>query len=839
MRIYFVFYWILFFIALQGQAQTTVKNSSELYQDLLKLGTVGSVLYVAAHPDDENTRMIALLANKYHLETTYLSLTRGDGGQNLIGNELGELLGVLRTQELLQARKTDGGKQFFTRANDFGFSKTADETLDVWDVDSIQHDFIWAVRNTRPDIIINRFDHKSNGRTHGHHTSSGILSYDLFEKAADSTCFPEQLVHVSTWQPQSLFFNTSWWFYGSQEAFDKANKEDMYAMDIGAYYPHLGISNNEIAAKSRSMHRCQGFGSALNRGSEKDYLLFLKGNKPHHTHWIDSYDFTWNRIKEGKEIHEAIEKLKSNFDFIAPHKNIESLIKIKSLIAKIEDEFWRRKKSEEVDELILACAGFFIECHTNIPYSTPGNGFQLQIETINRSPVPSQIKTITLTPDFEALVKSDTVISLEQNIRWVQNFDIQVYPNKSYSQPYWLREKGTTGMYTVQNPTLIGQPEDHPAYAVTFALTLGGQDLYIQREVFHKYVDPAKGEVVQPFWILPKVTLAIEKSVNIITHSETKNIQVALTSQESGLEGFVFLEANEGWEIYPDSIPFTTSAVNQLLPFTFQVSTKLEEAESPLKAYAKIKGESFDLKLVTIDYDHIPHQKVLLPNTSHLKKIPLRKGKVKNIGYIMGSGDEVPSVLEEVGYSVDLISLHSTQLKETLQLYPVVILGIRALNTLDEIQHTYETLMQYVKDGGTLIQQYNVSRPLKVKNPGPFPITIGRDRVTDEKAPILILEPNHPIFNYPNTITESDFSNWVQERGLYFALDWHDSYLPLTSTQDANEKPKQGGLLVAEHGEGHFIFTSYSWFRQLPAGVPGAIKLFSNLISISESQPWK
>jgi LmbE family N-acetylglucosaminyl deacetylase len=837
MRKKFIFHWILSFLVWQAQAQVPAKNSSELYQDLLKLGTVGSVLYVAAHPDDENTRLIALLANKYHLETTYLSLTRGDGGQNLIGNELGELLGVLRTQELLQARKADGGKQFFTRANDFGFSKTADETLDVWDVDSIRHDFIWAVRNTRPDIVINRFDHQSNGRTHGHHTSSGILSYDLFEKAADSTYFPEQLIHVPTWQPQSLFFNTSWWFYGSQEAFEKASKEDMYALDIGAYYPHLGMSNNEIAAISRSMHRCQGFGSALNRGSEKDYLLYLKGTKPEQPNWMDSYDFTWNRIQGGKVIQEAIETLKSNFDFIAPHNNIASLIEIKNLIQGIGDEFWKHKKCKEIDEMILACAGFFIECHANMPFATPGNSFQLQIETVNRSPIPAQIKTITLRPDFEALVKSDTFIPLEQNKKWAQNFDIQVHPDKEYSQPYWLKKKGTLGMYTVQDPALIGQPINHPAYSVLLALTLGGQDLYIEREVIYKYVDPAKGEIVEPFWIIPKVTLAIEKGVNIITQSETKNIKVTLTAQEAGLVGSVYLKSAEGWEIAPDSIPFSTTTANQTLSFSFQVSTQIEQAESPLRAYARIGQETFDLKMVIIDYDHIPQQKVLLPNTSQLKKIPLRRGNIKNIGYIMGSGDDLPSVLDELGYSVDLISLHSTQLKETLELYPVVILGIRALNTLDEIKHTYETLMQYVKDGGTIIQQYNVSRPLKVKNPGPFPITIGRDRVTDEKAPVVILEPNHPVFHYPNTITEADFSDWVQERGLYFALDWDDSYLPLTSTQDANEKPKKGGLLVAEHGKGHFVFTSYSWFRQLPAGVPGAIKLFSNLISIAESHP--
>jgi LmbE family N-acetylglucosaminyl deacetylase len=795
-------------------------------------------LYVAAHPDDENTRLISLLSNKYHLETTYLSLTRGDGGQNLIGNELGALLGVLRTQELLQARRVDGGKQIFTRANDFGFSKTADETLEIWDIDSIRHDFVWAVRKTRPDIIINRFDHKSNGKTHGHHTSSGMLSYDLFEKAADSTYFPEQLKYVSTWQPQSLFFNTSWWFYGSQEAFDKADKKDLYTLDIGTYYPHLGLSNNEIAAVSRSMHKCQGFGSSLNRGTELDYLLYLKGEKPKFSDPIDHFDFTWKRFEEGVAIHEAIEELKRNFDFAHPHKNVESLNHIKRLIANVKDNYWREKKSSEIDQLIVECAGLFIQGIANLPYTTPGSEFQLQVESINRSPLPVHIKTITLTPDYEALVKSDSVLYLEENKRMVNNFTIRVNPNKSYSQPYWLKNLGSIGMYSVENPLWIGEPENPPPFSITVALSIAGVDFYIEREIVHKYVDPAKGEIIEPFWVLPKVTLEIEKPVNILTQDDKKNIKVNLRTHEENVEGFIFLSADKGWKIKPDSIPFSIVKNNQTQSFVFEVETEEASLESAVYSYAKIGNKQYDLRLHSINYDHIPRQLVLMPNTSQLKKIHLKRGEIKNIGYIMGSGDDIPNILNEIGYSVDLISLNSLQLQEIFSKYPVIILGIRALNTVEEMKYSYETLMDYVYKGGTVLQQYNVSRPLKVGNPGPYPISIGRERITDENSPVLILKPEHPVFQYPNKITEEDFENWVQERGLYFALDWDKAYLPLLSSQDANENPKLGGLLIAKYGKGYFVFTSYSWFRQLPAGVPGAFKLFSNMISISENSQW-
>ncbi|HAH33823.1 MAG TPA: LmbE family protein, partial [Flavobacteriaceae bacterium] len=337
-------------------------TASQIYHKLEKLNFLGSALYVAAHPDDENTRLISYLANDLHANTAYLSLTRGDGGQNLIGPQIRELLGVIRTQELLAARATDGGKQLFTRANDFGYSKHPDETLEIWNKDEVLSDVVRAIRKFKPDVIINRFNHRNPGSTHGHHTASAMLSFEAFDLVGDATKFPETATTFGSWQPKRLLFNTSWWFYGSKEKFKKADKSKLVSVETGNYYPALGLSNGEIASLSRSMHKSQGFGSTGTRGKQTEYLEILKGEFPKDTtNVFDGIDTSWSRIQGGVAIGKILNPLLDSFNFQDPSTIVPDLLLAYRLLQDTKQGHWRSIKLKELQALIVSCSGIFLE----------------------------------------------------------------------------------------------------------------------------------------------------------------------------------------------------------------------------------------------------------------------------------------------------------------------------------------------------------------------------------------------------------------------------------------------------------------------------------------------
>ena len=347
-------------------------NSAKIYHEIQKLNFLGSVLYLAAHPDDENTRLITYLANHGKANTAYLSLTRGDGGQNLISPEIRELLGLIRTQELLGARQIDGGKQFFSRANDFGFSKNPDETFRIWEKEKVMEDLIAVIRYWQPDIIINRFDHRSPGKTHGHHTASAMLGVEAFDMAADPKVFPNQLSRLPLWQPKRLFFNTSWWFYGSQKAFDEADKSKLLQFEVGVYYPLLGKSNNEIAAESRSMHKSQGFGSLGVRGSETEYLELLKGDLPENNNLFAGINTTWSRVKGAEKVGALLKKVESNFSMQSPYTVLPDLLLALKELEKLQDSYWKREKLKDIKLIIKQSLGLFQEAVAMESAATPG-----------------------------------------------------------------------------------------------------------------------------------------------------------------------------------------------------------------------------------------------------------------------------------------------------------------------------------------------------------------------------------------------------------------------------------------------------------------------------------
>lgn len=823
----------LFLLSIKGLAQLPAKpNAIEIYNQIEKLNFLGSVLYIAAHPDDENTRLIAYLSNDIKARTGYLSLTRGDGGQNLIGSELRELLGVIRTQELIEARKIDGGEQFFSRANDFGFSKNPVETLQIWDKEQVLSDIIWTIRKFQPDVIINRFDHRSPGTTHGHHTASAILSIEAYDKANQPNIFPTQLQFVNIWQPKRLFFNTSWWFYGSKEKFNAADKTNLSKLQIGTYYQSLGKSNQEIAALSRSRHQSQGFGSTGTRGEEDEYLELLKGDIPKNkSNIFDGIDTSWNRVKGGNEIGIILSEVQKKFNFNNPAASIPKLVKAYTLIDKLEDKHWRKNKSEEIKNIIAACAGLYLEATNDNQEATTGSTLKIKIEAINRSTIPIKLNGIGALPVYNHK-EEQKAVELHNNIPFITNITLDLPKNFEYTNPYWLNQKGTDGMYTVDNQEEIGIPDVIRNAMVGFWLEIDGTEMSFERKVVYKYNDDVKGEVYQPLDIVPAITSSFSEKVYIFNNDKEKVISVKVKAGKDNCQGKVKLDLPEGWKVSPSEIAFAIEKKGEEVLVVFTVSPSKEISEINIKSVITIDEQIFDQNKVDINYPHIYKQIVLKPAES--KAIHLKiKTKNEKIAYIMGAGDEVPKSLTQMGYEVEVIKPDEIS-TERLQSFDVVMTGIRAYNTVNALAYKQTILLDYVKNGKTMIVQYNTTDDLVTKNIAPYALKISRDRVTEENAEVRFLAPTHAVLNYPNKITTEDFKGWKQEQGLYYPNEWDPAFTSILSANDKGETPKNGALLIAKYGKGNYIYTGLSFFRELPEGVSGAFRLLANIIAIGK-----
>lgn len=809
------------------------KTPSETFHAIQKLNFLGTALYIAAHPDDENTRLISYLSNEVKARTGYLSLTRGDGGQNIIGPELRELLGVLRTQELLGARSVDGGEQFFSRANDFGYSKHPDETLKIWNKDEILGDVVRTIRTFKPDIIINRFDHRSPGSTHGHHTSSAMLSVEAFDLANNADSYIDQLKTTNTWQPQRLFFNTSWWFYGSEEKFKKADKSNMLNVDIGVYYPMLGISNNEIAAIASSNHLCQGFGRLSQRGSTQEYVELLKGDLPNNkNNLFDGINTTWSRVKGGNAIGVLLKKVENEFNFKNPSVHIPELVKAYSLLQNISDEHWKALKSIELKNIIRELAGLHIEAYADSSDANPGETVSVSIEVINRSSTPITLKKVYLQKEGE----THENILLKDNIKTDVKLDLVIPENTQFTSPYWLNEKGTLGMYTVKTKALLGKPETPRAFLATYILDFNGTEITYTKPVVFKHAKRDKGEIFQPFEIVPEATASFKDKVIIFANNNSKEVSIIIKAHKNNIEGQVQLCYDKSWKVDQETKPFKIVKKGDEQILHFELTPPENENESFISPIIKLNGKEITKELVTIAYDHIPTQIVLLPSEAKVVRLNIKKAG-ENIGYIMGAGDKVPTSLEQIGYTVHTIN-PSTITKGSLQKYDAVVVGIRAYNVIPELKFKQPFLLDYVKEGGNLIIQYNTAGRWnkQFENIAPYKLNVSRDRVTDENSEVKIIAKKHSLINFPNTITTNDFNGWVQERGLYFPNKWGAEFTPILEMKDQGESSKKGSLLVAPYGKGNYIYTGLSFFRELPAGVPGAYKLFSNMLSIGKDK---
>lgn len=823
---------ILLITFLSSNAQQPIKpNAVEIYHQIEKLNFLGSVLYIAAHPDDENTKLISYLSNEKMARTGYLSLTRGDGGQNLIGSELRELLGVIRTQELIEARKIDGGEQFFSRANDFGFSKNPDETLQIWDKNQVLSDVIWTIRNFQPDVIINRFDHRSPGTTHGHHTSSAMLSVEAFDKVNDPTSFPEQLTLTSVWQPKRLFFNTSWWFYGSKEKFDAADKTNLSKLETGVYYEQFGKSNQEIAALSRSRHQSQGFGTTGTRGEEEEYLEFLKGTTfQDKTNIFEGIDTTWNRVTNGKAIGEILTTVQKNYDFKNPSASVSELVKAYSLIDKLEDkEPWKTIKLEAIKKIIASCSGLYLEAVADNQETTEGGIIKVKLEVINRSTLKMNWNGISSYPTTFTTLE---IKPLDFNKTVTTTLDLNIDANQSYTQPYYLKEKGTVGMYRVDHQENIGKPDVIREIKVIFKIEINDIVIPFERNVVYKYNDDVKGEVYQPLDIVPIITSSIQEKVYIFPNNKDKIISVKIKSGKVNVSGSVHLEIPSTWKVSPASIPFSLKNKGEEQLAVFTISPPKEASEITIKSSITVDGKEFDKDKIDINYPHIYKQMVLKPAEAKAIKLNIKTNNEK-IAYIMGAGDEVPKSLKQMGYDVTLIKPEEISV-EKLVAFDVVITGIRAYNVVNALASKQNVLLDFVKKGKTMIVQYNTMDELVTQDFAPFSLKISRDRVTEENATVRFLAPLHPILNHPNKITAKDFEGWTQEQGLYYPSAWDSNFTPIISSNDKGEKPKDGAILVANYGKGHYIYTGLSFFRELPEGVAGAFRLLANMISIGK-----
>jgi LmbE family N-acetylglucosaminyl deacetylase len=824
MRFLFIAFGLVSFQLMFAQHQKQ-PSAAEIKLKLNKLNFLGSVLYVAAHPDDENTRAIAFLANDRMAATAYLSMTRGDGGQNLIGSEIRDQLGLIRTQELLAARRIDGGQQFFTRANDFGFSKNAKETFEIWNKEEVLSDVVKVIRQFQPDVILTRFPPDERAG-HGHHTASAVLAQEAFDLSNDATKYPKQVEDFGVWQVKRMYTNTGrWWNQTINE-----NTPGILAVNVGGYNTLLGKSYAEIAADSRTQHKSQGFGSPGRRGDAMEFFEFVKGT-PSTKDFFENVNTTWSRLRGTEKIQPMVDKVIAEYKYENPSASLSLLVQIRKEISALPFSVWRDRKWKEVNQLIQDCAGLFVEVVATTYWGTPGELTSVNFEVINRSPAE-----VTMTGIHSDAILYDTTFSaiLKNNVPFIKKSTHPVAASSTYSSPYWLTEPHSIGLFTVADRKMIGKPENDPAVIFNVKFVVNGEGIIIQTPLIYKWTDPVKGELMRPFEIVPPLFVNLTKPVYIFRDQDPQEVTVLLKATKDGVDGKIKLELPKGWKSVPTSVPINLAKRGQEQSATFRVIASKDELNATLKAVAEINDKAYDYSLQLIDYDHIPTQTLMPKAEAEALRIDLKKeGSV--VGYIRGAGDDVPGSLRNMGYEVwEMKNEEITA--ANLKKVDAVVLGVRTLNTNERIKFFMPELLEYVKQGGTLVIQYNTNSDFEIEKDkfAPYPITLSRDRVTEENSEVRILKPDHPALNYPNKITSKDFEGWVQERGLYFPSNWHENYDALLSCNDTGEPAKNGSLLIASYGLGLYVYTGLSFFRELPEGVPGAYRLFANLVSLGK-----
>lgn len=801
-----------------AQPNTPPASASDIYQSIKKLKVLGSVLYIAAHPDDENTKLLTYFSKEKLYKTGYLSLTRGDGGQNLIGDEQGIALGLIRTQELLSARKIDGASQFFTTAFDFGYSKTPDETLEKWNKEKILGDVVWIIRTFKPDVIITRFPVTGEGG-HGHHTASAILAEEAFSAAADSSRFPEQLSFTQVWQPKRLLWNT--FNFGSVNT----QSSNQFNINAGGFNAMLGRSYGEIAADSRSQHRSQGFGVSKTRGESKEYFVQMKG-EDFKDDIFENVNTSWDGIAGGSAVETAIDSLLGRYDFSRPEASVKSLLHLYNLIEATNESRWKQEKLTSVKNIIAAASGLWFEAYCSSPFVAQGDSMQLNFTINDRAGAGfllNQIRVHSFDSVFSVHLPSDKNFSFSAKL-WVP-------PNYPVTQPYWLQKPMDKGSFHVTDQRKIGQPDVDAAFTAQFEIEISGRRFSFTAPVFYKYTDPVKGEKYQPFIVVPRVTLSAVKDIQIVNAITQNKTNGRLTALSNATDNNVVVRMN-------DSVLFqsqTPMQKNESADITYPISID-KHASQKLNIFSVGNEPNPAMVLHRIEYDHIPFIQFFTEAKTQTIAVNVKTAG-RNIGYIQGAGDKVPDALQQMGYKVTMLSADELT-PAALKKFDAIITGIRAYNTNEWLDKYYPSLMEYVYNGGNLIVQYNTSNqlgPIKSRI-GPYPFNISRTRVTEEDATVELVKPQHRLLNFPNKITNADFEGWIQERSVYHADKWDSRYATIFSMHDRGEAPAEGALITTKYGKGNFTYTGISFFRQLPAGVTGAYRLLANLIALNQKQ---
>ena len=642
--------------------------------------------------------------------------------------------------------------------------------------------------------------------------------------------YPEQLKLTETWQPKRLYLNTNWWFYGSRENFEKADKSKLSRFDIGTYYPDLGISNNEIASLASSQHLCQGFGRVETRGSQEDYLEFLKGDKAKDNNDLfDGIDTSWSRVEGGEAVGKILYDIEANFNYNDPSVHVPKLVEAYTLLQKVTDDHWRDLKSKELENILLACSGIYLEANTQSYSAAPGEKVVVNVEAINRSKNKVSLKSFKIMGTTAA---ETTTTDLTDNSDQKFKVEFTVPDGTKSSTPYWLDEMETIGMYKVSNQKLIGMPETPAPFIADFEVDFNGNSIHFKKPLVHHYAKRDKGEIYEPFRVLPPVSAGFKDDVVLFSNQTKQELILEIKSGRNDISGEVKFNYPKGWQVSPSSFPFSIKQKGDTQRLTIQVTAPSGESQGVITPSIELGGKTYSKTLYEIDYAHIPKQSVLLNAEVKVVKSNIKKVG-SSIGYIVGAGDKVPESLRQIGYQVSEINVSNIE-EGSLDSYDAIVVGIRAYNVVDALKFKQPFLLDYVKNGGNLILQYNTAgrRGLDIENLAPYPLSLSRDRVTNEDATVEIIAKDNPLMNFPNKITEKDFEGWVQERGLYFPSEWGKEFTPILSMHDKGETAKTGSLLVAKYGKGNYIYTGLSFFRELPAGVPGAYRLFANMLSL-------
>ncbi len=799
--------------ALVGQRPAAAEASPSgvaIQQELRRFREMGSVLYVAAHPDDENTQLITYLARGRAYRTAYLSLTRGDGGQNVIGGEFGAQLGMIRTQELLAARRLDGAQQFFTRALDFGFSKDYRETLNIWDHQQVLADVVRIIRTFRPDVIITRFSPEPGG-THGHHTASAVLAVEAFKLAGDAKAFPEQLGALKTWQPKRILQN--------------GRGAGALQMDISGVDPVLGQPFTKIAERSRAMHISQGF-AGYTAGEARAETFQLLGGEPATKDILEGVDSTWNRVPGGADVARSANEVLAAFDQNKPDASIPALLQLRTRLNALPADSIVEEKRRDLDLIIGHCVGLTVE--TIVPQAgvVSGDKMNLRHAATARSAVP--VKWLAVKYPANGAQVSE-MIPLKPRVAATRE-TLQLLPEMSLSQPYWLRDEPTAGMARVTDPKLIGQAENAPPFVVQHIFEIGGQRITLDDEPVQVLTDPNKGESRRRLEIIAPVSLHLTSEVRLFAPGASRPVIVEVVASRANTSGWLRLDLPADWKVEPATQAFRLAASGERARLSFNVTAPNRAISANITARAEVDGKQIDTQRVEINYAHIP--RLIVQSPARLKAIVLDLAiRGREVGYLPGAGDSVAAALEEMGYVVTSLS-GADLAPERLRRFDAVVIGVRAFNVRTDLAGGLAGLFAYVEGGGNVIAQYNRPNNLQVKQIAPFDLALSGLRVTNENAPVTLLAPDHPAFNTPNKITQADFEGWVQERGIYYPSQWDARFTPLLAAGDAGEEALKGGLLVAPHGRGNFVYTGLAFFRQLPAGVPGAYRLLANLVSL-------